>query len=492
LAFCFAGGQDRLAKIDSAGGPPMRSRACKIVATLGPASDPIERLMMLIEAGVDCFRLNFSHGAREDHARRYASIREAERRFEKPVGIIADLQGPKIRVGRFVDGSITLRAGDLVTLEASDQPGDQRIVRLPHPELIDTLEPGDIVKLDDGKLQITVTAKSKGRLEARVNYGGELKSQKGVNVPTRRIPISALTPKDREDLAFALDLGVDFIALSFVQSAEDMREARALVGRRGALLAKIEKPTALEQLDEIVELSDAVMVARGDLGVELPPEQVPIAQRRIVRVARAAGKPVIVATHMLESMIDAPTPTRAEASDVATAVYQGADAVMLSAESAVGRHPQTAVAIMERIIQAVEADPDHWAGLSRELARPEPTTSDAISNAAWHIANVLDCATVVAYTQTGATALRLARERPRCGVVGMTPNVEIARRLCLSWGVRSIVTQDASNSEDMVSKAEAIVRQLKIAGSGERIVITAGIPFGRAGHTNTIRISRLD
>lgn len=470
----------------------MRARACKIVATLGPASDPIERLMMLIEGGVDCFRLNFSHGAREDHARRYAAIREAERRFAKPVAIIADLQGPKIRVGEIAGGSTVLRMGSTVTLEAGKTPGDERTLRLPHPELIEALQPGDIVKLDDGRLQLTVKSKAAGRVEAHVDYGGTLKSQKGINVPSRRLPISALTAKDREDLAFALELGVDFLALSFVQCAQDVRQARALVGQKGALISKIEKPSALDELEEIIKLSDAVMVARGDLGVELPPEQVPIAQRRIVRVARAAGRPVIVATHMLESMIDAPTPTRAEASDVATAVYQGADAVMLSAESAVGRHPQTAVAIMDRIIKAVEGDPDHWAMLSSELARPEPTPSDAISLSAWHIANVLDCAVVVAYSQTGKSAQRLSRERPRCGVIGMTPNLDVARRLCLSWGVKSVVTEDAHNTDDMVTKAEAIVRQLKVAGKGDRIVIVAGVPFGRAGTTNTIRISQLD
>jgi pyruvate kinase len=470
----------------------MRSRACKIIATLGPASDPVERLMMLIQGGVDCFRLNFSHGAREDHARRYAAIREAERRFEKPVAIIADLQGPKIRVGEIAGGSVVLRMGTEIALEASNDPGDDKIVRLPHPELINALEPGDIVKFDDGRLQVTVTGKARGRIKAHVDFGGTLKSHKGVNVPSRRVPISALTAKDRADLSFALDLGVDFIALSFVQSADDVREARKLVGNRGGLVSKIEKPSALDELDEIIALSDAVMVARGDLGVELPPEQVPIAQRRIVRLARARGRPVIVATHMLESMIDAPTPTRAEASDVATAVYQGADAVMLSAESAVGRHPQTAVVIMDRIIRAVENDPDHWAALKGEVARPEPTASDAISLSAWHIANVLDCATVVAYTQTGSTAQRLSRERPRCGIIGMTPNIDVARRLCLSWGVKSVVSDDASNTDDMVTKAEAIVRRMGAASAGDHIVIVAGVPFGRAGTTNTIRISRLE
>src|SRR5690606_26453641 len=337
-------------------GATMRTRDCKIVATMGPASDPPERLAMLIEAGVDCFRLNFSHGGREDHARRMQTIRAAEMSADAPVAVFADLQGPKIRVGSFKDGEIKLRYNDIVTLEASDEPGSDKLIRLPHPDLVHALEEGDVLKLDDGKMQLTVVETGRTQHKARVDFGGVLTNQKGVNVPTRRIPISALTEKDREDLAFALDLGVDYIALSFVQHPEDIREARELIRDRAGVIAKIEKPSALAQLDEIVDLTDAVMVARGDLGVELPPEQVPIAQRKIIRTARAAGRPVIVATHMLESMIDAPTPTRAEASDVATAVYQGADAVMLSAESAVGRHPQSAVAIMDRIIRAVEDD----------------------------------------------------------------------------------------------------------------------------------------
>jgi pyruvate kinase len=470
----------------------MRARDCKIVATMGPASDPPERLMLLVEAGVDCFRLNFSHGAKEDHARRMAAIREAEARVGKPIGVFADLQGPKIRVGTFTDGEIKLKYGQVVTLEASDAPGDAHIIRLPHAELVAALEIGDILKLDDGKMQLTVVERHVTQVKARVDYGGVLKSQKGVNVPTRRIPISALTEKDKQDLAYALDLGVDYVALSFVQHADDVREAKTLIGDRAGIIAKIEKPSALEQIEAIIELADAVMVARGDLGVELPPEQVPIAQRKIIRAARAAGRPVIVATHMLESMVDAPTPTRAEASDVATAVYQGADAVMLSAESAVGRHPQSAVAIMDRIIRAVEADGEYWAGLPRDMAPPQATTADAIALSARHITDVLDCAAVVAYTATGSTALRVARERPRCGVVGLTPITETARRLTLVWGVKSVVSPDVSNVEEMIVSADQAVRKLGAVEVGDRVVVIAGIPFGRAGKTNTIRIFRVE
>jgi pyruvate kinase len=459
---------------------------------MGPASDAPERLALLIQAGVDCFRLNFSHGARDDHARRMAAIRAAEEKAGTPVGVFADLQGPKIRVGAFEGGQIKLKFNDIVTIEASSEPGAADCIRMPHPELVDALEVGDILKLDDGKLQLTIIERKGAQLKARVDFGGVLKNQKGVNVPTRRIPISALTDKDREDLAYALDLGVDYVALSFVQHPEDVQEARALIGERAGVIAKIEKPSALWAVDEIVEAADAVMVARGDLGVELPPEQVPIAQRRIIRSARAAGKPVIVATHMLESMVEAATPTRAEASDVATAVYQGADAVMLSAESAVGRHPQSAVAIMDRIIRAVENDNEYWASLPRDMTPPQATTADAIALSARHIADVIDCAALVAYTATGSTAIRVARERPRCGVIGLTPFIETARKLALVWGVRSMVTEDARNIEDMVEKADAAVRQLGVAEAGDRVAVIAGIPFGRAGKTNTIRVLRLE
>ncbi|MBY0566348.1 MAG: pyruvate kinase [Hyphomonadaceae bacterium] len=470
----------------------MRGRDCKIVATMGPASDPPERLAMLIQAGVDCFRLNFSHGSKDDHARRLAAIRAAEEQAGSAVGVFADLQGPKIRVGSFEGGEIKLKFNEVVTLEASTEAGSQGLIRLPHPEIVNALEEGDILKLDDGKLQITVIERGRTQLKARVDHGGVLKNQKGLNVPTRRIPISALTPKDREDLAFALDLGVDYIALSFVQHPEDVREARDLIKDRAGIISKIEKPSALQQIEEIVELSDAVMVARGDLGVELPPEQVPIAQRKIIRAARAAGRPVIVATHMLESMVEAATPTRAEASDVATAVYQGADAVMLSAESAVGRHPQSAVAIMDRIIRAVEEDNEYWTSLPRDMTPPQATTADAIALSARHIADVIGCAALVAYTSTGSTAFRVARERPRCGVIGLTPFIETARKLSLVWGVRSMVTEDVSNVEEMVDKADAAVRKLGVAEVGDRIAVIAGIPFGRAGKTNTIRVLRLE
>ena len=471
----------------------MRARACKIVATLGPASDAPRALLTLAEAGADCFRFNMSHGDYAGHERRYAALKDVEKRVGRPLCVLADLQGPKLRVGAITGGAMELHYNQIVEIEASDLPGEAGLIRLPHPEIVSVLGPDDALKLDDGKIELRVIERlGPTKVRACVLAGGTLSDHKGVNVPGRKLPIAAMTAKDRADLDFALKLGADFICLSFVQAPSDVAELRDLVGDRAGILAKIEKPAALEALDEIIALSDAVMVARGDLGVELPTEQVPIAQRKIIRTARAAGKPVIVATQMLESMIDASTPTRAEASDVANAVYQGADAVMLSAESAVGRHPATVVAMMDRIIRAVEADPEHWAGLARDMTRPEPTTADAISLSAREIADVLGCAAVVGYTSTGSTALRLSRERPRCGVLGLTPLEATARRLALSWGVRSVVTEDASSVEDMVEKAEAVARRLGVANTGDRIVITAGIPFGRAGKTNTIRIARLE
>jgi pyruvate kinase len=459
---------------------------------LGPASDAPRALVTLAEAGADCFRLNMSHGDHAAHARRFADIRALEHRIGRPLGILADLQGPKLRIGPLTRDAMTLSYGQIVEIEASDAMGGDGVIRIPHPEIVAALQAGDQIKLDDGKLALTIEDRRGDALRARVETGGLLTSRKGLNVPGRTLPISAITEKDRADLDFALHMGADYICLSFVQSPHDVRALKAVVGERAGVLAKIEKPAALESLDEIVALSDAVMVARGDLGVELPLERVPIAQREIIRVARSAGKPVIVATQMLESMVDAPTPTRAEASDVANAVYQGADAVMLSAESAVGRHPATVVAMMDRIIRAVEEDPGHWANLARDEARPEPTTADAIALSAREIADVLGCAAVVGYTATGSTVLRLARERPRCGVIGLTPFESTARRLALCWSVRSVVSADVESVEEMVSRAEGAVRALGVAETGDRIVVTAGIPFGRAGKTNTIRISRLE
>jgi pyruvate kinase len=468
----------------------MRNRLCKIVATIGPASSSPSMLRLLFNAGVDEFRLNMSHGDHDKLAAVARSIREIERDTGVPTAVFADLQGPKIRTGSFAGGGIKLRYGAEYKLSLSAESNDDNVIPIPHKELLDILQPGDVLKLDDGRLQVTISERGSRHIIAKADTPGELKNKKGINVPGRRLPISALTGKDRADLDFALGIGVDYIALSFVQQPDDVREARALIGDRAGIISKIEKPSAVEHIDEIIELSDAIMVARGDLGVECPPEDVPLLQRRIVRTCRKAGKPVIVATHMLESMVDSIAPTRAEASDVSTAVFQGADAVMLSAETAVGRHPPTAVAIMDRIIAATEQDRESgsFQSVSREI--DEYATADAITLSARRIAEILDCRFAVAYTKTGSTAQRLSRDRPHCPVIAATPDENVARKLALYWGVRSVVTSDISHFHEMLEKADTLARA-NGGADGERIIILAGYPFGRPGKTNTLKISRI-
>jgi len=472
----------------------MRGRQCKIVATVGPASAAPSMLEQLHTYGVDAFRLNFSHGEHETHGKVLAAVRDVENRSGHPITVFADLQGPKIRCGVFSGGSIELKLGATYRLVDGDSADAADEIPVPHPELLDSLEPGDRLMLDDGRLHLKVLESGKGRgaVEVDVDVPGRLKDRKGINVPSRPLPISALTDKDRKDLAFALEAGVDFVALSFVQRPEDIVQAQDLIRGRAGIIAKIEKPSAVEQIDRIIELADAIMVARGDLGVEMPPEQVPVIQRRIVRKCRAAGKPVIVATHMLESMVAQPMPTRAEASDIATAVFQGADAVMLSAESAVGRHPASAVAIMDRVIKAAEADGGFWSTTMRQIAAADLSTADAITSAASLLSEAPDVSTVVAYTKTGSTAQRLSRERPRSGLVALTPDVRVARRLRLAWGILPVISDDVVDFESMLATAENAARTVVGAKSDDRIIIVTGYPFGRPGKTNTLKISRLD
>jgi pyruvate kinase len=447
-------------------------------------------LRLLFNAGVDVFRLNMSHGDHDKLAGVAKSIRDIERETGVPVAIFADLQGPKIRTGAFAGDSIKLRYGAEYKLILSPESNDENVIPIPHKEILDVLQPGDILKLDDGRLQLTISERKGDKIIAKADTPGELKNRKGINLPGRRLPISALTEKDRIDLDFALSINVDYIALSFVQQPDDVREARELIGDRAGIIAKIEKPSAVDHIDEIVELSDAIMVARGDLGVECAAEDVPLIQRRIVRTCRHAGKPVIVATHMLESMVESIAPTRAEASDVSTAVFQGADAVMLSAETAVGRHPPTAVAIMDRIIAATEKDEESGSFKTVSRSEDEYTTADAITLSARRIAEVLDCKFALAYTKTGSTAQRLSRDRPRCPVIAATPDDTVARKLSLYWGIRSVVTEDISDFHEMLEKADAIAKA-NGGADGERIVILAGYPFGRPGKTNTLKISRI-
>jgi pyruvate kinase len=465
-----------------------RTRNAKIVATLGPASSSEQTIRALFEAGADVFRLNFSHGVHADHRARLEVIRRLEKETGRPIAVLADLQGPKLRLGVFREGKQQLTAGQPFRLDLASDPGDGRRAPLPHPEIFAALTPGKDLLLDDGKVRLRVERCGDQFAETVVIAGGILSDRKGVNVPGAILPISPLTEKDRRDLAFALDLGVDWIALSFVQRPEDVAEGRDLVAGRAQTLSKLEKPSAVEHLDKIVELSDGIMVARGDLGVELPPEDVPSIQKKIVRSCRQAGKPVVVATQMLESMIQAPTPTRAEASDVATAVYDGADAVMLSAESATGQYPVEAVAMMDRIIRRVEQDPHYRRAVSAETTIPGTTDADAISAAVHRVTSILPVTATVAYTTSGSTSLRIARERPEAPILSLTPNLATARLLVLCWGVHSVHTEDATSVEDMVAKASRVAVQEGFAEPGRPLVIIAGMPFGKRGSTNLLRI----
>jgi pyruvate kinase len=466
-----------------------RHRSAKILATLGPASSGPERIQVLYEAGADAFRLNFSHGTHEQHAERCEAIRALEAATNHPIGIVADLQGPKLRIGRFEGGRIELAVGQEFRLDLDDTPGDAGRVGLPHPEIYAVLEPGVELLLDDGKRRLTVLRVGEDHAETRVLVGGPLSDSKGVNVPRAVLPISPLTEKDRQDLNFALALGVDWIALSFVQRPDDVAEARRLIAGRAAIMVKVEKPSAVDHLDQIIDLADGIMIARGDLGVELPPEEVPGLQKRIIRACRRAGKPVVVATQMLESMITTPAPTRAEASDVATAVYDGADALMLSAETAAGEYPVDAVALMDRIIAKVERDPLYRSYLEAYHAEAEHTAPDAITLAAREVASTMRAAAIVTYTTTGSTALRAARERPDRPILGLITQPATARRLALVWGLRCMICEDAHDVDEMTERACHLARECGVAAPGASIVITAGVPFGTPGSTNLLRIA---
>lgn len=466
----------------------IRARRSRIVATIGPASSSPEMIVTLAKAGADVFRLNFSHGAHETHAAVYAAIREAEKTVGRPLGILADLQGPKLRVGKFANGPVVLQAGQAFRFDNDPTPGDETRVHLPHPEILTAMRPGATLLLDDGKLRMVVTDAGPGYANTTVSNGGKLSERKGVAVPDVVIPMSPLTPKDREDLAFALRLGVDWIALSFVQAPEDMAELRRIVEGRAAVLAKIEKPQALKVLGPIMDLCDGVMVARGDLGVEMAPEEVPVAQKEILREARARGIPVIVATQMLESMISSPTPTRAEASDVANAVYEGADAVMLSAESAAGEYPEESVSMMNRIIERVERDP-RWPELMQAEQSHDDDDADVLVVAAAGAAKSGSTKCLVAFTTTGATARRLSRERPLQPVLALSPDINAVRRMSLCWGIEPRVSAQPDSLEVVTTDASSKALELGLVAPGERLLVVAGTPFGAPGAANLLRLA---
>ncbi|MFV9654518.1 pyruvate kinase [Pseudomonas sp. NY15366] len=463
----------------------------KILATLGPAIRDAAHIRQLVEAGVNLFRLNFSHGEHADHAQRYQWVREVERELNQPIGILMDLQGPKLRVGRIKGGKVHLVNGQSLRLDLDATPGDASRVNLPHPEIIEALQPGMSLLLDDGRLRLKVTGKQADAVDTCVVAGGELSDRKGVNVPEAVLQLSPLTEKDRRDLAFGLELGVDWVALSFVQRPEDIVEARELIQGKAFLMAKIEKPSAVQHLEEIAKLCDAIMVARGDLGVEVPAENVPRIQKDIVRTCRQLGRPVVVATQMLESMRFSPAPTRAEVTDVANAVAEGADAVMLSAETASGDYPLETVQMMSKIIRQVENGPDYQSQLDVGRPQAEATASDAISCAIRRISSVLPVAALVNYTESGSSSLRASRERPKAPILSLTPSLTTARRLTVAWGIYSVVNERLRRVEEVTSTALEIAQAQGMAKRGETVVITAGDPFGQPGSTNSLRIETL-
>ena len=468
-----------------------RLRRCKIVATLGPVSTPDEMLAELFAAGVDVFRINMSHTSHEDLRLCVFALREVAKRYRRPVAVLVDLQGPKLRIGTFRKSAVVLAQGARFTLDSNPEPGDESRVHLPHPEILVALKPTDTVLIDDGRVRLHVVEASETHALCEVDIAGTVSNRKGVSLPDTEIAVSAMTPKDHADLLAALEIGVDWIAVSFVQRPEDVSEIKAIVDGRALVMSKIEKPQALTKLDEIIALSDGLMVARGDLGVEMPLEKVPGIQKRIVRRARRQGKPVVVATQMLESMISSPVPTRAEVSDVAQAVFEGADAIMLSAESAVGQYPIEAVAMMNRIAIEVESDTLYRSIITAQRTEPEPTSADAVAIAARNMSETLAIKVIVAWTSSGATAFRIARERVGPPIIALTPYVDTARRLSIVWGVHPVVTKDAEDVDDMVARACVGAEAEGFALPGDNIIIIGGVPFGTRGGTNLMRLAQI-
>jgi pyruvate kinase len=472
--------------------PMRRLRRCKIVTTLGPATAQRSAIADLFRAGADVFRINMSHAGHDDMRERVNMIRSLEQEFGRPIAIMLDLQGPKLRIGSFKNGSVHLTRGAQFVFDQDSMPGDATRVHLPHPEILNAVQPGHVVLIDDGKVRLHIVEAYPKKAVAIVDVSGTISNRKGLSLPDTEIPVSSMTEKDRADLEAGLDAGIDWIAVSFVQRAEDVAEVKKAVRDRALVMAKIEKPQAILRLEEIMDISDGFMVARGDLGVEMPLEKVPGLQKRITRIARRLGKPVVVATQMLESMISLPVPTRAEVSDVATAVFEGADAIMLSAESASGQYPIETVATMNRIAEEVERDAFYRQIINAQRAVPDPTGADAIASAARNIAETLDLKAVVAWTASGSTALRIARERPDPPILALTPNRETARRLAIVWGVHSVITEDAHDIDDMADRAAVIARKEGFASAGERIIVVAGVPFGSPGATNMVRIAYVE
>ena len=470
----------------------LRKRNTKIIATLGPSSSSPLKIHSLFQAGADIFRLNFSHGTHSDHRKRVFHIRQYEKRLGRPIAILGDLQGPKIRIGSFKNSSAFLKNNQKFELDLNPTPGDEKRVFLPHPEIYKSVKKNTRVLIDDGKLILNITKVSSDKITTEVINGGKISNMKGVNIPESFIKMSSLTKKDIKDLGFCLDLSLDYVALSFVQKAKDLIDLKKHIGNQTAIMAKFEKPLAIKRMEEILYHCDAAMVARGDLGVEMPPEEVPIIQKRIVQSCRDYGKPVVVATQMLDSMINSPSPTRAEASDVATAVFDAADSLMLSAETASGKFPVESVQIMDRIIRGVEYDSSYRQILESKKIKLEETTSDAISSAASQVVKTVLAKAIFTYTRSGATAKRAARERPTVPIIGLSPDRITARQLALIWGVHTIHALEPKSFSGMIENACELAKKEGIVKKGDYVVVTAGAPIGVSGSTNNLRIAKIN
>ena len=469
-----------------------RIRKAKIIATLGPSTSDLKTIKKLFLSGADIFRLNFSHDVISTHIKRFKEIRLLEKKVKRPIGILMDLQGPKLRVGKFENGPIFLKNGKKFIFDLDPRPGNKYRGCLPHKEIFKKIKKGNKILVDDGKLTLIVTKKNSHYIETKVKFSGFISSNKGFNIPNLKSVSGSLTKKDKEDLKLALKLGVDWIALSFIQTEKDVLKFKKIIKGKASVLTKLEKPSALKNLDKIIKVSDAIMIARGDLGIEAPLESLPSQQKRIINACRQAGKPVVVATQMLDSMVTYPTPTRAEASDVATAIYDGTDAVMLSAETAIGSYPNESVQMMNKIIEKVENDPLYFNINEVRHVKAESTAEDAITESAKYVARIMSAKAVVTYTTSGSTALRAARERPDVPILSISPNLDTARRLALVWGVHCVHTTDARSFKDMVLKAGKLAKKENFAKKGDRVVITAGVPFGQSGATNVLRIASVD
>ncbi len=469
-----------------------RNRKAKILATLGPASSSQKIIEDMFIGGCDVFRLNFSHDTIENHRKNLETIRNLEKKYNHATCVLADLQGPKLRIGTLKNKEENLKKGNIFKLDLDNAIGNNERVNFPHQDIYEHLTPNTILLIDDGKIKLQIKEQKKDYLLTEVLNDGIISNNKGVNIPDIILPIESLTNKDKSDMKKALEMGVDWIALSFVQKAEDVLKLKELVNNKALVMAKIEKPSAVKNLDAIIQASDGIMIARGDLGVEMQTHKVPIVQKKIINRCRYFGKPVVVATQMLESMVVNFSPTRAEASDVANAIYDGSDAVMLSGESAVGKYPIEAVKVMNNIIESVESDKDNFnLAMEEIIIKKKVDTTDAITNAAYYIAKNAGAKAVITFSVSGKTTIRMAKERAPVQIIGLSPNLSTARYLQLVWGVNSCHGEDAQSASEMVSIACSLAKEKKLVKQDDNVIITAGVPFGNAGSTNLLRIAKI-